>query len=102
MRGHAGSVAADTASATVVSNDLELLLLPPGNHAGPDGSPAQVDGVTATGRVTVSSQGRRGTGERLVYSSRDRSIRAYRDRRESSPVDRSGEGNGQRHVFDFQ
>jgi len=25
--------------------------------------------ITATGQVTVSSQGRRGTGERLVYSS---------------------------------
>jgi lipopolysaccharide export system protein LptA len=67
--GALGSVVADTASATVVSNDLELLLLPPGNHAGPEGSSAQVDRVTATGRVTVSSQGRRGTGERLVYSS---------------------------------
>jgi lipopolysaccharide export system protein LptA len=53
----------------VVSNDLELLLLPPGNHAGPDGNSAQVDRVTATGHVSVSSQGRRGTGERLVYSS---------------------------------
>ena len=64
-----GSVVVETGSATVVSNDLELLLLPPGNHAGPEGSSAQVDCVTATGHVTVSSQGRRGTGERLVYSS---------------------------------
>jgi lipopolysaccharide export system protein LptA len=67
--GASGSVVADTASATVISNDLELLLLPSGNHAGLEGSAAQVDRVTATGRVTVSSQGRRGTGERLVYSS---------------------------------
>jgi lipopolysaccharide export system protein LptA len=67
--GASGSVMAETGSATVVSNDLELLLLPSGNHAGPDGSSAQVDRVTATGHVSVSSQGRRGTGERLVYSS---------------------------------
>jgi lipopolysaccharide export system protein LptA len=70
MRGSAsGNVVADTGSATVTSNDLELVLLPPGNHAGPDGNTAQVDRVTASGRVTITSQGRRGTGERLVYSS---------------------------------
>jgi lipopolysaccharide export system protein LptA len=65
----AGRVVADTGSATVAANDLELVLLPPGNHAGPSGEAAQVDRVTATGQVSVSSQGRRGTGERLVYSS---------------------------------
>jgi lipopolysaccharide export system protein LptA len=65
----AGSVMADTGSASIVSNDLELVLLPPGNHAGPDGSAAQVDRITATGHVAVNSQGRRGVGERLVYLS---------------------------------
>ena len=65
----AGRVIAETGSATVTSSDLEILLLPPGNHAGPDGNAAQVDRITASGRVTVSSQGRRGAGERLVYSS---------------------------------
>jgi lipopolysaccharide export system protein LptA len=65
----AGKVVADTGSATVTANDLELLLLPPGNHAGSDGNAAQVDRVTASGRVTINSQGRRGAGERLVYSS---------------------------------
>jgi lipopolysaccharide export system protein LptA len=70
MHGEPGaSVVAETGSATVAANDLELLLLPPGNHAGPDGEPAQVDQVTASGHVTVSTQGRRGAGERLVYSS---------------------------------
>ena len=67
--GAAGSVVAETGTATVISNDLEMLLLPPGNHAGADGTAAQVDRVTATGHVIVSSQGRRGAGERLVYSS---------------------------------
>ena len=67
--GAAGTVVADTGSATSSSSQLELLLLPPGNHAGKDGGAAQVDRLTASGHVIVSSQGRRGTGERLVYSS---------------------------------
>jgi lipopolysaccharide export system protein LptA len=64
-----GSVVAETGSATVAANDLELVLLAPGNHAGPEGEPAQVDQVTASGHVRVNAQGRRGAGERLVYSS---------------------------------
>ena len=67
--GAAGSVVAETGTATTTSKELELVLLPPGNHAGKDGAPAQVDRMTASGDVVVSSQGRRGTGQRLVYSS---------------------------------
>ncbi len=67
--GTAGSVVAETGTATSISKELELVLLPPGNHAGKDGAPAQVDRMTASGDVVVSSQGRRGTGQRLVYSS---------------------------------
>jgi lipopolysaccharide export system protein LptA len=67
--GAAGSVVAETGTATSISKELELVLLQPGNHAGKDGSPAQVDRMTASGDVVVSSQGRRGTGQRLVYSS---------------------------------
>ena len=67
--GVAGNVVAGTGTATVVADDVELLLLAPGNHAGPDGTAAQVDRVTASGNVSVNSQGRRGTGERLVYKS---------------------------------
>jgi len=44
-------------------------MLPPGNHAGADGNAGQVDRITASGGVHISSQGRRGTGDRLVYSS---------------------------------
>jgi len=62
-------VVAETGTATSISKELELVLLPPGNHAGKDGAPAQVDRMTASGDVVVSSQGRRGTGQRLVYSS---------------------------------
>lgn len=63
------NVVAETDTATSVSNEVELVLLPPGNHAGKDGTSAQVDRMTARGHVTVSSGGRRGTGEQLVYSS---------------------------------
>ncbi len=66
--GAAGRVEADTGEATTTSNEVELVLLQPGNHAGPNGSSAQVDRLTARGQVVVNSQGRRGTGERLVYS----------------------------------
>jgi lipopolysaccharide export system protein LptA len=65
----AGTVTAETGAATVNSNELELLLLPPGNHAGRDGGAAQVDRMAAKGRVVIVSQGRRGTGEQLVYTS---------------------------------
>jgi lipopolysaccharide export system protein LptA len=67
--GAAGTVVAETGMATSISKELELVLLPPGNHAGKDGSAAQVDRMIASGDVAVSSQGRRGTGQRLVYSS---------------------------------
>ena len=61
-------VVAETATATSNSNEVELTLLPPGNHAGKDGGSAQVDKMVARGRVTVTTGGRRGTGEQLVYS----------------------------------
>lgn len=64
-----GSVVAETGTSTSMSSEVELILLSPGNHAGKDGGSAQVDRMTARGHVTVSSQGRRGTGEQLVYSS---------------------------------
>jgi len=66
--GDLGTVVAETGTASSASSEVELLLLPPGNHAGKDGEPAQVDRMTAKGRVTVSSEGRRGTGEQLVYT----------------------------------
>ena len=64
-----GTWCANTADATTISNEVELILLPPGNHAGKDGAAAQVDRMTSTGHVEISSEGRRGTGEQLVYSS---------------------------------
>jgi lipopolysaccharide export system protein LptA len=66
--GALGSVVAETATAKSVSNEVELVLLPPGNHAGKEGGAAQVDRMTARGQVVVTSEGRRGTGEQLVYT----------------------------------
>lgn len=67
--GSLGRVTADTGTATTTSTDVELVMLPPGNHAAPDGGAAQVDRLIARGNVVVSSQGRSGTGQQLVYSS---------------------------------
>lgn len=61
-------VAAETATATSSSDEVDLQLLPAGNHAGKDGAAAQVDRMTAHGHVVVLSAGRRGTGEQLVYT----------------------------------
>ncbi len=69
MHGGAGNVVAETAEATTISSEVDLVLLPPGNHAGKDGAAAQVDTMTAHGHVTITSQDRRGSGEQLVYSS---------------------------------
>jgi lipopolysaccharide export system protein LptA len=63
-----GAVTAETGTAISVSNELEITLLPGGNHAGKDGVQAQVDHMTARGHVMLTSEGRRGTGEQLVYT----------------------------------
>lgn len=69
MRGDiAGAVVAETATATTQSNEVELTLLPAGNHAGHDGAAAQVDRMIARGDVTIHSMGRQGSGEQLVYN----------------------------------
>jgi lipopolysaccharide export system protein LptA len=64
-----GNVVAEAGTATSASNEVELTLLPPGNHAGKDGESAQVDRMVARGRVVLTSEGRRGTGEQLVFTS---------------------------------
>ena len=66
--GAVGNVTAETPDAITVSSEVDLILLPPGNHAGKDGAAAQVDRMTARGHVVVSAQERRGTGEQLVYT----------------------------------
>jgi lipopolysaccharide export system protein LptA len=66
--GAAGQVVATTADARTTSNEVELVLLPAGNHARSGGAGGQVDRMTSRGDVEVSSAGRRGLGEQLVYS----------------------------------
>jgi lipopolysaccharide export system protein LptA len=66
--GSLGPVVAETATANSTSNEVELVMLPPGNHAGKNGGASQVDRMTARGNVVVTSEGRRGTGEQLVYT----------------------------------
>jgi len=63
--GAMGAVIAETVSGTSSSDQLDLRLMP----AGGNGGQAQVDKLTAAGHVVLSSQGRRGTGEQLDYSS---------------------------------
>lgn len=70
MQGGAlGAVIAETGTATSSSDAVELRLLPAGNREGNSGGQAQVDRMTATGHVVLTSQGRRGTGEQMEYSS---------------------------------
>lgn len=67
MRGGAlKNVTAETGTATSVSDEVELQLMPAGKRSGQQA--AQVDRMTARGHVTLLSEGRRGTGEQLVYS----------------------------------
>jgi lipopolysaccharide export system protein LptA len=63
-----GAVVAETGTATSSSDTVELRLMPAGSHEANRGAQAQVDRMTATGHVVLTSQGRRGTGEQLVYS----------------------------------
>jgi lipopolysaccharide export system protein LptA len=67
--GALGHVVAETGTATSLSDEAELILLPPGNHAGKNGGQGQVDRMTARGHVVVTSESRRGTGVQLVYTS---------------------------------
>jgi lipopolysaccharide export system protein LptA len=61
------AVVAQTGTATSTSNQVELQLTPAGKRDSNNGGQAQVDRMTAMGRVTLTSQDRRGTGEQLVY-----------------------------------
>jgi lipopolysaccharide export system protein LptA len=71
--GTLGAVVAETGTATSSSDAVELLLMPAGSHDASGGGQAQsgqaqVDKMKATGHVVLTSQGRRGTGEQLVYT----------------------------------
>ena len=72
ISGALGPVEAQTATADATASQVELFLLPTGDRSTQGeagGSQGQVDRMIARGHVTVTSQGRRGIGEQLVYTS---------------------------------
>jgi lipopolysaccharide export system protein LptA len=60
-----GSVIAETGAATSSSDQVEVKLQPAGKSA--QGA-AQVETMTAQGHVVLTSEGRRGTGQQLVFT----------------------------------
>ncbi len=61
-----GTVVTETGTATSTSNEVEVTLLPASKAK--ESGQAQVDKMTARGHVMLTSEGRRGTGEQLVYT----------------------------------
>ena len=68
--GSLGAVTTETATATSTSDEVELILLPAGTKPaqGQAGQASQVDRMIARGNVVLTSTGRRGTGQQLVYT----------------------------------
>ncbi len=64
-----GAVVAETGTATTSSDEVELSLMPATNQEGEASGQTEVDRMTASGHVVLTSQGRNGTGEQLAYSS---------------------------------
>jgi len=68
LGGALGPVVAQTGDATCTANQIVLTLRPPQNRAAGERAQGQVERMTASGRVVLSSQDRRGTGTQLVYT----------------------------------
>ncbi len=67
-----GAVVAEDATGTIRSDETEIVLAP-GQQAPAqegEGVQGQVDHLIATGHVSLEQAGRRGTGEKLVYTTR--------------------------------
>jgi lipopolysaccharide export system protein LptA len=64
-----GTVVAETGTATSVSNQVDLYLVPAGKGVAKEAGQGQVDHMKASGHVVLTSQGRQGTGEQLTYAS---------------------------------
>ncbi len=100
--GAVSSVVAETVDATTNANEVELILLPPGNHAAKDGGAAQVDRLTARGHVEVSSAGSRGDGGAACLYGQYRRVCSDGNRNCTAQVDGRWARNGNRRGFDFQ
>lgn len=61
-----GNVVAQQPNGTVHSDDAQIFLT-----EAPQGQPSQLDHMVATGHVVLTQPGRRGNGERLVYTAAD-------------------------------
>ena len=61
-----GGVIAQQPNGTVHSDDAQMFLV-----EAPPGQPSQLDRMIATGHVLLEQPGRRGTGQRLVYTAAD-------------------------------
>ena len=69
MRGGAlDRVVAETGTAICISNEVELTLHAAGSHADAGNGAAEVDRMVARGHVVLTSEGRRGTGEQLLFT----------------------------------
>jgi lipopolysaccharide export system protein LptA len=71
-----GSVTAEQPTGTVHADQAQIYLTPPGpNTTGPNttaaNTPGQLDHMVATGHVIITQPGRRGTGDKLVYTAAD-------------------------------
>ncbi len=70
-----GAVTADDASGVIRSDQVEALLLPAAPAGQTAAPPAQgssrIDRITATGHVVLQQPGRRGSGEKLLYTAQD-------------------------------
>jgi lipopolysaccharide export system protein LptA len=66
--GALGPVVAETGGATCTANEVVLLLRPRADRAANERAQGQVERMTASGQVVLSSEGRRGTGTQLVYT----------------------------------
>ena len=64
--GSLGPVVAETSSASTQSGEVELHLTPAGSHN--SAGSAQVEKMIARGHVSVSSEGRHGSGDQLAYT----------------------------------
>ncbi len=99
--GGLGAVVAETGTATSSSDAVDLRLMPAGNPEGGSGRQTQVDRMTATGHVVLTSQGRRGTGSNWQYSSVTGEYVLTGTAACAAEVDRSWARNGDRRGFDF-
>jgi lipopolysaccharide export system protein LptA len=68
LSGSLGPVVAETGTATSASNRGDLFLTPAGAHPAKEAAQGQVDHMTASGNVLLTSDGRRGTGDQLTYT----------------------------------